>query len=158
MILLIPLYYTVGDRRGSALQTFLLRSLGQLFAMYLTLGLMFVPKMIYTIRSVRQEERDADEYGAAAAGTTGEGGPTETDPTTAGTLLTTRRREANYTEMSEAASEAGEEDEGVGLLSTTRDEAGQGSTGGITAGTEHGSASTWTARTSTLARDSIQSE
>jgi len=68
--LLIPLYYTVGDRRGSALQTYLLRSLGELFAMFLTMGLLFVPKLIYVLRGVKEGERadndNEETYGGGA--------------------------------------------------------------------------------------------
>lgn len=128
LALLIPLYYTVGDRRGSALQTFLLRSLGQLFAMYLTLGLLFVPKMIYTIRGVKQDEaqhRDPNEYGGAATTTAG---PTRTSMTaatteapgattaaagaTSGEMITERKYQANYAEMSTEGSEDEDYDEG----------------------------------------------
>ena len=103
--MLVPLYYTVGDRRGSALQTYLLRSLGQLFAMYLTLGLLFVPKLIYTLRGVRKgEQAEGDEdfatYGARASMTM--------ETTERGGFSTTRM--TNYTEQS--ASEDSDSDVG----------------------------------------------
>lgn len=95
LLLLIPLYYTVGDRRGSALQTYLLRSLGELFAMYLTMGLLFVPKMIYVLRGVRRGEAPdtEDDFGRSATAATATGADTADDPL--GT-----RRQTNYTEMS----------------------------------------------------------
>jgi hypothetical protein len=141
LALLIPLYYTVGDRRGSALQTFLLRSLGQLFAMYLTLGLLFVPKMIYTIRGVKQDEaqhqHDRDEFGAAATTTSG---PTRTSmtaatteapgattaaagATTSGEMITERKHQANYAEMSTEGSEDEDDYEGGAPGSTHIDSA-----------------------------------
>lgn len=52
--IMIPLYYTVVDRKGSMLQKFLLRSLATVFAMILTVILVSYPKVQAIIR---QEER-----------------------------------------------------------------------------------------------------
>lgn len=106
--LLIPLYYTVGDRRGSALQTFLLRSLGELFAMYLTMGLLFVPKLIYVMRAVRHgEQAEGQQSNFAAASRASMTGET----TVTGAAV---RSVPNYTEFSE--SDASDEDyEGAGI-------------------------------------------
>jgi len=96
--LLIPLYYTVGDRRGSALQTFLLRSLGELFAMYLTMGLMFTPKLIYVLRGLKQGEH-ADHEGGSSTYTGGTNRQSVTMDTTETGLGT---HVVNYTEFSES--------------------------------------------------------
>ncbi len=94
LALLIPLYYTVGDRRGSALQTYLLRSLGELFAMFLTMGLLFVPKVIYVLRGVRKGERtDGEESNFQTTAR----GSINADTTTMGTS-----RGINYTEFSDS--------------------------------------------------------
>lgn len=68
---MIPLYFTVGDRRGSVLQTFLLRSLAILFGMYLTLALLVFPKAIaITERLKSKKKRRAEEQSlASSAGT-----------------------------------------------------------------------------------------
>lgn len=59
---MIPLYFTVGEYRGSVLQTFLLRSLAILFAMYLTLALLCFPKFIAIINQVKaKKKRQAEE-------------------------------------------------------------------------------------------------
>lgn len=95
--LLIPLYYTVGDRRGSALQTFLLRSLGELFAMFLTMGLLFVPKMIYVLRGLRHGEQvDTETMPTYGVGTRQSmtGDSTETGMNATNVI--------NYTEFSES--------------------------------------------------------
>lgn len=86
MVLLIPLYYTVGDRLGSVEQSYLLRSLGVLFALSLTFGVVFVPKMVYIMRSLKTQ-KDVGKTSAAA---------TFTATTTTGTS----KKGVRYTEMS----------------------------------------------------------
>lgn len=69
-IIMIPLYFTVGDRRGSVLQTFLLRSLAVLFAMYLTLALLAIPKIIAINkhRSAKKKRKDESQSLMASSG------------------------------------------------------------------------------------------
>lgn len=107
--LLIPLFYTVGDRRGSALQTFLLRSLGELFAMFLTMGLLFVPKLIYVLRGLKHGEHvDTETMPTYGAGTRQS---MTADTTETGMNAT---NVVNYTEFSE--SDRSESDyEGAGI-------------------------------------------
>lgn len=69
-IVLIPNYYTVGDRLGSVLQSYLLRSLGVIFAMYLTLGIVFIPKAVYIHRQ-NKSERESKAARSGSAQTVG---------------------------------------------------------------------------------------
>ena len=63
--MLIPIYYTTGDRRGSVQQQYLIRSLGCLFGLYFTVIAMFAPKIIAVSRILKgEEEPDANAPGA----------------------------------------------------------------------------------------------
>lgn len=66
--IMIPLYFTVGQRRGSVLQTFLLRSLAILFAMYLTLALICMPKAIAIYNQIKaRRKKEAEEPSIASS-------------------------------------------------------------------------------------------
>lgn len=66
--IMIPLYFTVGDRRGSVMQSFLLRSLAILFGLYLTLALLVFPKIIAISESRKsRKKRQAEEQSLAAS-------------------------------------------------------------------------------------------
>lgn len=69
--IMIPLYYTVGQRKGSVIQGFLLRSLTAVFAMVLTMALLSYPKvqaLIHRIRAKKQRRsRHMELVGAGAA-------------------------------------------------------------------------------------------
>lgn len=56
--IMIPLYYTVVQRKGSLLQTFLLRSLATVFAMILTVILVSYPKIQAIIKHEKRKRRE----------------------------------------------------------------------------------------------------
>lgn len=58
---LIPIYYTTGDRRGSVQQQYLIRSLGCLFGLTFTVLALFAPKIIYISRQIKGEEKEDDD-------------------------------------------------------------------------------------------------
>lgn len=116
--MLVPLYYTVGDRRGSVLQTFLLRSLAVLFAMILTIALVTYPKfgaIMARVKSKKQRDEDRSLAGTAGSGqakyaevpTTDESG-SESDFTSAGSTGKPRFISQTYTHKS-AGSTSGTE-------------------------------------------------
>lgn len=67
--ILIPIYYTTGDRKGSQEQQYLIRSLGVLFGSALTLLAMFAPKIISIYNHLKAQE-EAVEGGGTERSTT----------------------------------------------------------------------------------------
>lgn len=67
--MLIPLYYTTGQRKGSVQQNYLLRSLGVLFGLYFTVCVLFIPKIMAISASLKgkgeEEEGRKLAYGMA---------------------------------------------------------------------------------------------
>lgn len=55
--IMIPLYYTVGQRKGSVIQGFLLRSLTAVFAMMLTVALLSYPKVQALVRRIKAKRQ-----------------------------------------------------------------------------------------------------
>lgn len=55
---LIPIYYTTGDRRGSVQQQYLIRSLGCLFGLTFTVVALFAPKIIAISRALKGQDED----------------------------------------------------------------------------------------------------
>lgn len=64
---LIPIYYTTGDRRGSVQQQYLIRSLGCLFGLTFTVIALFAPKVIAVSHILRGEEDKEGDVGKKAA-------------------------------------------------------------------------------------------
>lgn len=69
--IMIPLYYTVGQRKGSVIQGFLLRSLTAVFAMMLTVALLSYPKVQALVRRIKakrqRRSRHMELIGSGAA-------------------------------------------------------------------------------------------
>lgn len=58
--ILIPIYYTTGDRKGSQEQQYLIRSLGILFGSALTMLAICVPKIISIYHHMKKQEEAAE--------------------------------------------------------------------------------------------------
>lgn len=67
--IMIPLYYTVGQRKGSVLQQFLLRSLAIVFALIITIALISYPKVNALILHIKNKRarKKAEERGVGGA-------------------------------------------------------------------------------------------
>lgn len=132
---MIPLYYTVGNRRGSVLQSFLLRSLAVLFAMILTLALVTYPKMYALVARIKAKKQRGRGEDRSVIGTVGSGqvryaevptteeSESESDFTTASSSNKPRFISQTYTHKS------------IGSTGGTTGEAASGGTGGTGTGT-----------------------
>lgn len=59
--ILIPIYYTTGDRKGSNEQRYLIRSLGILFGSALTLLAIGMPKILSINRHIKNQQQQEGE-------------------------------------------------------------------------------------------------
>lgn len=161
--LMIPLYYTVGQRKGSVIQGFLLRTLTAVFAMTLTVALLSYPKaqaLVHRIKAKRQRRsRHMELIGAGAAPYTpvpGSSGESDSDSEFTATSSakprflsqTNIRRSGHLEPGAGTGSRSGAEHEGPASTAGSDTGTGTGSATGMSSATTttHGTSSTFKRR------------